>query len=982
MILGLALLPLSFQIQASGAMPASCATPPKPPAIKSPALPWDQIGVQAAAEYHGDGLTISPTPQGARLHCTFQRLDGEVTPHGLGLISTSSNQMSDRFQVRAVSVGRAATALPLADTGAVSLNPTAVRFGRERLTEEYGVSMDGVRQDFIVTSKPPGVGPLTVGLELTGARAQATAYGAQLRLGHSGRKIAYSRLQVNDASGRTLPARIEVQSGESATALAVVADDAGAVYPVRIDPTFSDANWVSLGNLSAVNGTIQVLAVDDSGNLYIGGNFTMAGGITANSIAEWNGGRWSALASGVNGSVLALAVSGTNLYVGGWFNSAGGVAATNIALWNGSQWSALGAGITTDNGLNALAIQGTNLYAGGFFTDAGGVAANNIAQWNGTRWSALGPGVNGFVLALAVSGTNLYVGGVFDTAGGVASNSIAQWNGNNWSTLGSGMNRSAQVFALTVSGSNLYAGGSFNTAGGVSANCIAAWNGSNWSALGQGIAGGDLNGPVVFALAGSATNLYAAGDFSTAGNEAANCVAQWNGTNWSALGDGLGGSNDFGGPEAYALAVSGNCLYIGGFFTSADSLAATNLAEWTGTSWSAINPLANGWLSALTVSETNLYASGTFLNAEGNPISCILQWNGNGWAPLSQGINGWLYALAASGTNLYAGGSFNSLSGVNANSIAQWNGKNWSALGSGIDHTVFALAATGNTLYVGGSFISAGSLSTPDIAEWNGTNWSALGAGINGEVGALALSGNNLYAGGDFTSAGEGYANSIAQWNGKSWSPLGMGIQGGASTVYALAVAGTNLFVGGDFTIANGVAANFIAQWNGKSWSPLGTGFNGPVNALALFGTNLYAGGDFTTAGDADANYLALWNGGNWRALGSGMNDAVWALVAAEGTLYAGGDFTLAGGTTAAYAAATALVPPEFQGATQATAAESIALNLSTAANLPSRLYASTNLNPPIVWQPLYTNATGGSWQFTEKISNGTPLKFYRASTP
>ena len=235
-ILGLAFLAFSFPIQASGATPASCATTPKPATVKTPAVPWDQIGAQAAAEYHGDGLKISPTPQGARLHCTFQRLDGEVTPHGLGLISTITNQTSDQFQVRAVSVGRTATALSLADTGAVNLNPTTVRFERTVLAEEYGVSMDGIRQDFIVTSKPPGVGPLTVGLEVAGARVQATAYGAQFRLDHSGRKIAYRRLQVTDATGRVLPARFEVRPGESTTTFAVVADDAGAVYPVRLTP--------------------------------------------------------------------------------------------------------------------------------------------------------------------------------------------------------------------------------------------------------------------------------------------------------------------------------------------------------------------------------------------------------------------------------------------------------------------------------------------------------------------------------------------------------------------------------------------------------------------------------------------------------------------------------------------------------------------------------------------------------------------------
>ncbi len=46
--------------------------------------------------------------------------------------------------------------------------------------------------------------------------------------------------------------------------------------------------------------------------------------------------------------------------------------------------------------------------------------------------------------------------------------------------LGSGMN--GGVDALAVSGSTLYAGGDFTTAGGSAANDIAQWNGSSWSA--------------------------------------------------------------------------------------------------------------------------------------------------------------------------------------------------------------------------------------------------------------------------------------------------------------------------------------------------------------------------------------------------------------------------------------------------------------------------------------------------------------------
>src|SRR5277367_3312175 len=52
------------------------------------AIPWSQIGAKAGVDYQGDGLAVSSTAQGARLHCVFQQLDGEATAEGLWLTST------------------------------------------------------------------------------------------------------------------------------------------------------------------------------------------------------------------------------------------------------------------------------------------------------------------------------------------------------------------------------------------------------------------------------------------------------------------------------------------------------------------------------------------------------------------------------------------------------------------------------------------------------------------------------------------------------------------------------------------------------------------------------------------------------------------------------------------------------------------------------------------------------------------------------
>src|SRR5437867_1503923 len=151
--------------------------------------------------------------------------------------------------------------------------------------------------------------------------------------------------------------------------------------------TFTDANWISMGGTpGADDGIVRAAAVDGSGNLYIAGGFMTVGGTPANHIAKWNGSSWSALGSGVNGQVYALAASGNNLYAGGNFSTVGGGAANYIAKWDGTSWTSLGQGM---NGyVTALAVSGDELYAAGAFLTAGGSPATNIAKWNGSSWAA------------------------------------------------------------------------------------------------------------------------------------------------------------------------------------------------------------------------------------------------------------------------------------------------------------------------------------------------------------------------------------------------------------------------------------------------------------------------------------------------------------------------------------------------------------------------------------------------------------------
>ena len=87
----------------------------------------------------------------------------------------------------------------------------------------------------------------------------------------------------------------------------------------------------------------------------------------------------------------------------------------------------------------------------------------------------------------------------------------------------------------------------------------------------------------VYALAvDSSGNLYAGGFFTTAGGVAASRIAKWNGSTWSAMGAGM--EYDI---EDLAVDSSGN-LYAGDRFQFVDNVLRPYLALWL--------KLSNAWL--------------------------------------------------------------------------------------------------------------------------------------------------------------------------------------------------------------------------------------------------------------------------------------------------------------------------------------------------------------------------------------------------
>ncbi len=148
------------------------------------------------------------------------------------------------------------------------------------------------------------------------------------------------------------------------------------------------SQWRPLG--SGVGAIVYALCPHD-GDLIAGGYFSEAGGEPASHIARWDGSQWHPLGAGVSGPVSAyyvtslLSASG-DLFVGGEFTEAGGTPASGIAVWDGATWNDFAGGVHDgfwQTIVYDMLVKDGDLYLGGDFGAVGtqGQVSVNIARW-------------------------------------------------------------------------------------------------------------------------------------------------------------------------------------------------------------------------------------------------------------------------------------------------------------------------------------------------------------------------------------------------------------------------------------------------------------------------------------------------------------------------------------------------------------------------------------------------------------------------
>ncbi|MBN4056312.1 hypothetical protein JYT20_01185 [Rhodothermus sp. AH-315-K08] len=454
---------------------------------------------------------------------------------------------------------------------------------------------------------------------------------------------------------------------------------AGAVSVSNI-AQWNGQEWSGLG--SGTDGAVRALAVD-GGLLYAGGRFLNAGGNAAPLAARWDGNGWQGMGDDFGqgiGGISAIAVNEQgNVYIGGELQR---TYPANAAVWDGTAWTPLDNPFIFE--ILAIAVSDGDIYLGGLspIIPEGGNLVNQLFRYDGDRWGALGgPETNGMtdhVYALVRDDSSdefqaVYAAGSFDFAGISPANGVARWDGATWTPLDSGLSGrdgfSAEALALAPDGT-VYVGGTFDHAGPVEARNIAAWRGDTWEALGGGLDGR------VEALVLKGDTLYAGGWFEKAYGDTDSVqvgfVALWDGVQWSSVGEGVDGP-----VSAIALSEQ-NDLLVGGYFTQAGGREAHRIARWDGAVWSSLGTGMDYPVYVIVTQGETVYAGGNFLMAGGAPAAHIARWEGQAWERLEDGLNGDVRDLAI-GTrgDLYVAGAFSTAGGLHAANVARWDGAEW-----------------------------------------------------------------------------------------------------------------------------------------------------------------------------------------------------------------------------------------------------------------------------------------------------------------
>jgi hypothetical protein len=160
---------------------------------------------------------------------------------GIRVRDRTAPERPDLLGLSLVGVGRGELLAPVTP-GEVVAEGARIEIRRPSLVEWYVNSPAGLEQGFTLLERPKGKGALHLELAVEGARASLRG-DRVIFAASAGRRLAYGKLAVVDATGRQLSAHFEVTNPGR---LRIALEDRFATYPVIVDPLLTETEDTAL----------------------------------------------------------------------------------------------------------------------------------------------------------------------------------------------------------------------------------------------------------------------------------------------------------------------------------------------------------------------------------------------------------------------------------------------------------------------------------------------------------------------------------------------------------------------------------------------------------------------------------------------------------------------------------------------------------------------------------------------------------------
>ena len=247
---------------------------------------------------------------------------------------------------------------------------------------------------------------------------------------------------------------------------------------------YTGTKWKVVKNPGVGSGanTLYGVSVSTANSIWAVGDYTNKSGVNQTLVEQWNGTSWSVVKSpnvGTGNNVLysVVAISNTNIWAVGDYTNSSNVNQTLIEQWNGAKWSVI-ASPNNGTGANVLssvaASNNVNVWAVGTYTNSSNVNQTLIEQWSGTSWNIVtspnvGTGANSLSGVTVASSSNVWAVGDYNN-GSVNQTLTEQWNGASWSVVTSpnnGTGANALLGVTHIPATNIWAVGDYTNSSNV-----------------------------------------------------------------------------------------------------------------------------------------------------------------------------------------------------------------------------------------------------------------------------------------------------------------------------------------------------------------------------------------------------------------------------------------------------------------------------------------------------------------------------------